>query len=132
MPESRCSSPLVFLLLHCLFSLKLPIQFPLFIKVSKNHIGRKRKQPVSSSGPANSSGTANTAGPCPSSPSTPSTHTPGDSMSMPTLPQNIGTSKSLLMFSSDGLGPLTSAPTNLVCDVFLIYFLFLLVSTFMT
>ncbi|KAF3441959.1 hypothetical protein FNV43_RR15875 [Rhamnella rubrinervis] len=82
-------------------------------KASKNQIGRKRKQPVSSSGPANSSGTANTTGPCPSSPSTPSTHTPGDSMSMPTLPHNVGSSKSLLMFGSDGLAPLTSAPTDL-------------------
>lgn len=53
-------------------------------QVSKNQAGRKRKQPVSSSGPANSSGTANTAGPSPSSaPSTPSTHTPGDAISMP-------------------------------------------------
>ncbi|GAV88715.1 WD40 domain-containing protein/LisH domain-containing protein [Cephalotus follicularis] len=82
-------------------------------QVSKNQIGRKRKQPVSSSGPANSSGTANTTGPSPSSPSTPSTHTPGDVISVPTLPRNSGTSKSLLMFGSDGLGSLTSAPNQL-------------------
>lgn len=80
---------------------------------SKNQIGRKRKQPVSSSGPANSSGTANTTGPSPSSPSSPSTHTPGDVISRPTLPHNGGSSKSLLMFGSDGLGSLTSAPNQL-------------------
>ncbi|KAH7511868.1 hypothetical protein FEM48_Zijuj12G0028500 [Ziziphus jujuba var. spinosa] len=81
-------------------------------QASKNQIGRKRKQPVSSSGPANSSGTANTTGPSPSSPSTPSIHT-GDAMSMPTLPNKGGSSKSLLMFGSDGLGSLTSAPNQL-------------------
>ncbi|XP_041007559.1 transcriptional corepressor LEUNIG-like isoform X1 [Juglans microcarpa x Juglans regia] len=79
----------------------------------KSQVGRKRKQPVSSSGPANSSGTANTAGPSPSSPSSPSTHTPGDVMSMPTLSHNGGSSKSLLMFGSDGMGSLTSAPNRL-------------------
>lgn len=73
--------------------------------------GRKRKQPVSSSGPANSSGTANTAGPSPSSaPSTPSTHTPGDVISMPTLPPGASTSKPFI-FNSDVAGTLTS-PTN--------------------
>ncbi|KAK9268494.1 hypothetical protein L1049_000246 [Liquidambar formosana] len=83
-------------------------------QASKTQIGRKRKQPVSSSGPANSSGTANTTGPSPSSaPSTPSTHTPGDAISMPTLPHNGGSSKSLLMFGSDGVGSLTSAPNQL-------------------
>ncbi|KAI5445958.1 hypothetical protein KIW84_013977 [Lathyrus oleraceus] len=62
-------------------------------------IGRKRKQTVSSSGPANSSGTANTTGPSPSSaPSTPSTHTPGDAMSMPALPHNGNSLKPLMMF----------------------------------
>ncbi|XP_078168203.1 transcriptional corepressor LEUNIG isoform X2 [Carex rostrata] len=78
-------------------------------QVSKTQIGRKRKQPVSSSGPANSSGTGNTAGgPSPSSaPSTPSTHTPGDIMSMPQPPHN-GTSKALVVFGSDGPGSLTS------------------------
>ncbi|KAM1046797.1 hypothetical protein EV1_025997 [Malus domestica] len=82
-------------------------------QASKNQLGRKRKQPVSSSGPANSSGTVNTTGPSPSSPSTPSTHTAGDVMSMPTLPHNGGSSKSLLMFGSDGLGSRASAPNKL-------------------
>ncbi|KAJ4708365.1 Transcriptional corepressor LEUNIG [Melia azedarach] len=82
-------------------------------QASKNQIGRKRKQPVSSSGPANSSGTANTTGPAPSSPSSPSTHTPGDVISRPTMHNNGGSSKSLLMFGSDGLGSLTSAPNQL-------------------
>ncbi|KAJ9688537.1 hypothetical protein PVL29_014276 [Vitis rotundifolia] len=83
-------------------------------QTSKSQIGRKRKQPVSSSGPANSSGTGNTAGPSPSSaPSTPSTHTPGDVISMPTLSHNGGSSKSLLMYGSDGMGTHTSAPNQL-------------------
>ncbi|PPD93519.1 hypothetical protein GOBAR_DD09548 [Gossypium barbadense] len=84
------------------------------LKASKNQVGRKRKQPGSSSGPVNSSGTANTTGPAPSSPSSPSTHTPGDAISMPTLPHNSGSSKSLLMFGSDGLGSLTSASNQLL------------------
>ncbi|KAK1407998.1 hypothetical protein QVD17_39627 [Tagetes erecta] len=75
--------------------------------------GRKRKQPVSSSGPANSSGTGNTAGPSPSSaPSTPSTHTPGDAISMPGLPS----SKSLMMFGTDVPASLTSASNQLWDD----------------
>lgn len=81
------------------------------LKVSKSQPGRKRKQPVSSSGPANSSGTANTAGPSPSSaPSTPSgsTHTPGDVISMPSLPHNGSSSKPLMMFSTDG----NTSPSN--------------------
>ncbi|OMO57960.1 Regulator of chromosome condensation, RCC1 [Corchorus olitorius] len=83
-------------------------------QASKNPVGRKRKQPGgSSSGPVNSSGTANTTGPSPSSPSSPSTHTPGDAISVPTLPHNSGSSKSLLMFGSDGLGSLSSAPNQL-------------------
>ncbi|GAB4854151.1 hypothetical protein Ancab_022736 [Ancistrocladus abbreviatus] len=78
--------------------------------------GRKRKQPVSSSGPANSSGTANTAGPSPSSaPSTPSTHTPGDVISMPSLPHS-SSSKPLIMFGADGTGTLTS-PSNQLADI---------------
>ncbi|KAH7572338.1 hypothetical protein JRO89_XS04G0240000 [Xanthoceras sorbifolium] len=85
-------------------------------QASKNQIGRKRKQPVSSSGPANSSGTANTTGPSPSSPSSPSTHTPGDVISRPTLQHNGGSSKSLLIFGSDGMGSLTSA-SNQLADV---------------
>lgn len=93
-----------FSLLHC--------------KVSKNQTGRKRKQPVSSSGPANSSGTANTAGPSPSSaPSTPSTHTPGDVISMPALPHSGGSSKPF-MFGTDGTGTLTSPSNQLVSEFF--------------
>ncbi|KAH9615403.1 hypothetical protein KSS87_021085 [Heliosperma pusillum] len=77
-------------------------------------MGRKRKQPMSSSGPANSSGTANTTGPSPSSaPSTPSTHTPGDVMSMSNLPHSGGSSRPPLMFGSDSVGTLTSAPNQL-------------------
>ena len=88
-------------------------------KVSKNQTGRKRKQPVSSSGPANSSGTANTAGPSPSSaPSTPSTHTPGDVISMPALPHSGTTSKPLMMFGTDGAGTLTSPSNQLVSAYF--------------
>lgn len=83
---------------------------------SKNQTGRKRKQPVSSSGPANSSGTANTAGPSPSSaPSTPSTHTPGDVISMPALTHSGSSSKPLMMFGADGTGTLTS-PSNQLWD----------------
>uniref|UniRef100_A0A9I9D087 Transcriptional corepressor LEUNIG n=1 Tax=Cucumis melo TaxID=3656 RepID=A0A9I9D087_CUCME len=86
------------------------------LKVSKNQTGRKRKQPVSSSGPANSSGTANTAGPSPSSaPSTPSTHTPGDAISMPALPHSGSSSKPLMMFNGDGTGTFTS-PSNQLWD----------------
>ncbi|XP_065010323.1 transcriptional corepressor LEUNIG-like isoform X1 [Musa acuminata AAA Group] len=85
-------------------------------QTSNNQTGRKRKQPVSSSGPANSSGTANTAGPSPSSaPSTPSTHTPGDVISMTQLQHNGGSSKPLVMFG-DGPGSLTS-PTNQLADM---------------
>ncbi|KOM25793.1 hypothetical protein LR48_Vigan187s003300 [Vigna angularis] len=84
-------------------------------QVSKSQTGRKRKQPASS-GPANSSGTANTAGPSPSSaPSTPSTHTPGDVMSMPALPHSGSSSKPLMMFAADGAGTLTS-PSNQLWD----------------
>ncbi|XP_021834890.1 transcriptional corepressor LEUNIG-like [Prunus avium] len=69
----------------------------------ENLAGRKGKRPVSSSGAANSTGTANTAGPSPSSaPSTPSTHTPGDVISMPAFPP-------------DGTGTLTS-PSNQLWD----------------
>ena len=91
----------------------------MYFKVSKNQTGRKRKQPVSSSGPANSSGTANTAGPSPSSaPSTPSTHTPGDVISMPNLPHSGSSSKPLMMF--DGPGTLTS-PSNQLVSVFFMF-----------
>ncbi|CAO2822773.1 unnamed protein product [Amaranthus hypochondriacus] len=82
-------------------------------QASKVQLGKKRKQPVSSSGPANSTGTANTAGLSPSSaPSTPSTHTPGE-MTMPNIPHNNGTSKPSIMFGSDSVGPLASAPNQL-------------------
>lgn len=93
------------------------------LKVSKSQMGRKRKQPVSSSGPANSSGTTNTAGPSPSSaPSTPSTHTPGDVISMPTtMPNNGNSSKPLMMFGTDGTGTLTS-PSNQLVSCFYIWF----------
>ncbi|OIW03074.1 hypothetical protein TanjilG_19354 [Lupinus angustifolius] len=86
-------------------------------QVSKTHTGRKRKQAVSSSGPANSSGTANTAGPSPGSPpSTPSIHTPGDVMSVPALNHNsVTTSKPIMMFGTDGTGTLTS-PSNQLWD----------------
>ncbi|CAL9071745.1 unnamed protein product [Musa textilis] len=85
-------------------------------QASNNQSGRKRKQPVSSSGPANSSGTANTAGPSPSSaPSTPSTHTPGDVMSMTQLQLNGSSSKPLIMFG-DGTSALAS-PTNQLADM---------------
>ncbi|PIA42600.1 hypothetical protein AQUCO_02000203v1 [Aquilegia coerulea] len=83
-------------------------------QASKSQNGRKRKQHVSSSGPANSSGTANTAGPSPSSPSTPSTHTPGDVISMPTLPHNGSSSRALTVLG-DGTGTLTS-PSNQLWD----------------
>ncbi|KAK1298168.1 Transcriptional corepressor LEUNIG [Acorus calamus] len=84
-------------------------------QASKNQ--RKRKQAGTSSGPANSSGTANTAGPSPSSaPSTPSTHTPGDVISMPSLQHSGSSSKPLIMFGSDGTGTITS-PTNQLADI---------------
>ncbi|KAJ6804399.1 transcriptional corepressor LEUNIG isoform X1 [Iris pallida] len=76
----------------------------------KNQSGNKRKQPVSSSGPANSSGTANTAGPSPNSaPSTPSTHTPGDVMSVSSLQQNCSSSKPLSAFGTDCTVTISSA-----------------------
>ncbi|KAE9601854.1 putative transcription factor WD40-like family [Lupinus albus] len=79
---------------------------------ASKHVGRKRKQ-TTSSGPANSSGTANTTGPSASSPSTPSTQTPGDVMAMPTLQQNVPSSKSPLMYITDGLGSHASAQNQL-------------------
>uniref|UniRef100_A0A0D6R141 Uncharacterized protein n=1 Tax=Araucaria cunninghamii TaxID=56994 RepID=A0A0D6R141_ARACU len=77
--------------------------------------GRKRKHP-SSSGAANSTGTGNTPGPSGNSlPSTPSTHTPGDMMSMAgTLQQSISASKNLMIHGSDGTGGLASPPNQLV------------------
>lgn len=100
------------------FYARVPNNFLDAFKVSKNQSGRKRKQPVSSSGPANSSGTANTAGPSPSSaPSTPSTHTPGDVMSMPPLPHSGSSSKPLMMFGADGTGNLPSPSNQLVSQI---------------
>ncbi|KAJ8497715.1 hypothetical protein OPV22_008267 [Ensete ventricosum] len=94
----------------------MPNSFRGIDQASNNQSGRKRKQPVSSSGPANSSGTANTTGPSPSSaPSTPSTHTPGDVMSMTQLQHNGSSSKPLIMFG-DGTGTLAS-PTNQLADM---------------
>ncbi|RAL52948.1 hypothetical protein DM860_007716 [Cuscuta australis] len=85
-------------------------------QVPKNQNGRKRKQTVSSSGPANSSGTANTAGPSPSSaPSTPSTHTAGDAMSVPPMQHSGNSSKPSMMFGTDNNGALTS-PSNQLWD----------------
>jgi len=79
--------------------------------------GRKRKQP-SSSGPANSTGTGNTAAPSlNSAPSTPSTHTPGDVMSIAgTLHHSSSMSKNLMMYGSDGTGGLAS-PSNQLADL---------------
>uniref|UniRef100_A0A7N0U6P9 Transcriptional corepressor LEUNIG n=1 Tax=Kalanchoe fedtschenkoi TaxID=63787 RepID=A0A7N0U6P9_KALFE len=85
-------------------------------QVSKFQTAQKRKHPGSSSGPANSSGTANNTEPSPSSaPSTPSTHTPGDGLSIPNLPgpTNGASSKSMPMFSSDRMSNLSAAPNQL-------------------
>ncbi|XP_027918066.1 transcriptional corepressor LEUNIG-like isoform X2 [Vigna unguiculata] len=73
---------------------------------------RKRKS-ASSSGPGNSSGTTNTTGPPASSPSTPSTQTPGEMITVSTLQQNAPSSKSSFMFGTDGLGSLTSSQNQL-------------------
>jgi hypothetical protein len=84
---------------------------------------RKRKQPTNSSGPANSTGTANTAGPSPNSaPSTPSTHTPGDVMSMGALQHSGSISKPLLMYGADGTATLGS-PSNQLVTICLLCFL---------
>jgi hypothetical protein len=90
------------------------------LQVSKNQNGRKRKQPASSSGPANSSGTMNTAGPCPSSaPSTPSTDTPGDTISMPSMHHNASISKSMVAFGADAPGT-GESPTDQIVSCSLI------------
>ncbi|KAF8705830.1 hypothetical protein HU200_031038 [Digitaria exilis] len=82
--------------------------------VCKNQNGRKRKHPISFSGPANSSGTTNTAGASPSStPSTPSAHSPGETISTPLLPHNASLSTALVVYDSDALMPIESqSPTN--------------------
>ncbi|CAM8945847.1 unnamed protein product [Rhodiola kirilowii] len=88
-------------------------------QASKFQTSQKRKHPGSSSGPANSSGAANNPEPSPSSaPSTPSTHTPADGLSMPNLPvpTNGASSKSMSMFSSDRMSNL-SAPPNQLAEI---------------
>ncbi|OIW01395.1 hypothetical protein TanjilG_02551 [Lupinus angustifolius] len=78
---------------------------------SKNN--RKRKGPTSS-GAANSTGTGNTLGPSNSQPSTPSTHTPGEGVTMPGNLQNVaGVSKGLIMYGTDGAGGLASSTNQL-------------------
>ncbi|RLM93019.1 transcriptional corepressor LEUNIG-like isoform X1 [Panicum miliaceum] len=85
-------------------------------QVSKNKIGRKRKQPISSSTPANSSGTTNTAGASPSStPSTPSAHSPGETISTPQVPHHASLSKALIVYGSDP-DP-QGSPTNPLVDM---------------
>ncbi|KAK4756445.1 hypothetical protein SAY87_006572 [Trapa incisa] len=92
--------------------------FPfLEIPSSADSTGRKWKQPGSSSGPANSTGTANTVVRSPSSaPSTPSTHTPSDVITMPNLPHSGSSLKPLIMFGTDCAGTLIS-PSNQLADM---------------
>ncbi|GJN37314.1 hypothetical protein PR202_gb26252 [Eleusine coracana subsp. coracana] len=78
-------------------------------QVSKNQSGRKRKQPITPSGPADSTGTANAAGPSPSSsPSTPSAQSPGDTVSTPSQHHNANLSKALVVYDADAPGSPTS------------------------
>ncbi|CAL4965614.1 unnamed protein product [Urochloa decumbens] len=85
-------------------------------QVPKNQNGRKRKQPISSSGPANSSGTTNTAGASLSStPSTPSAHSPAETISTPPLPL-ASLSKALVVYGSEPLASIGS-PTNSLADM---------------
>ncbi|CAO2185900.1 unnamed protein product [Urochloa humidicola] len=85
-------------------------------QVSKNQNGRKRKQPISSSGPANSSGTTNTAGASLSStPSTTSAHSPGETISTPPLPL-ASLSKALVVYGAEPLASIGS-PTNSLVDM---------------
>lgn len=83
------------------------------LQVSKNQNGRKRKQPISSSGPANSSGTGNTAVPS-SEPSTPSSQSPGDTISMPLLHHNASLSKALVVYGTSTAGTMGSPSNQLV------------------
>ncbi|CAL0303083.1 unnamed protein product [Lupinus luteus] len=77
---------------------------------------RKRRGPTSS-GAANSTGTGNTLGPSNSQPSTPSTHTPGEGVSMAGNLQNVaGVSKGLIMYGTDGAGGLASSTNQLLQD----------------
>ncbi|XP_006643822.1 transcriptional corepressor LEUNIG-like [Oryza brachyantha] len=84
-------------------------------QVSKNQNGRKRKQPISSSGPANSSGTVNTGVPS-SEPSTPSSQSPGDTISMPSLHHNTNLSKALVVCGASTPVAMGS-PTNQLTDM---------------
>jgi hypothetical protein len=82
-------------------------------QISKNQNGRKRKHPISSSGPANSSGTTNTAGASPSStPSTPSAHSPGETISTPLQHQNASSCTALVAHGSEGLVLPIGSPAN--------------------
>ncbi|KAG8053226.1 hypothetical protein GUJ93_ZPchr0001g31078 [Zizania palustris] len=86
-------------------------------QVSKNQNGRKRKQRISSSGPANSSGTTNTAIPSPGSePSTPSSQSPGDTISIPSLHRSSNLSKALVVYGASTPGTMGS-PTNQLVDM---------------
>lgn len=73
---------------------------------SKNQTGREGRQPVSFSGPFNSTGT------------TPSTHTPGDVMSMSALPRSGSSSKPVMIFGVDITSTLTSPSNQLVRIVY--------------
>ncbi|MQM01692.1 hypothetical protein Taro_034447 [Colocasia esculenta] len=74
---------------------------------------RKRKQPTSS-GAANSTGTGNTVGPSNSPPSTPSTHTPGDGVTLTGNLQHANNRpKSLMMYGTDGTATLASSSNHL-------------------
>uniref|UniRef100_A0A0D9UXG1 LisH domain-containing protein n=1 Tax=Leersia perrieri TaxID=77586 RepID=A0A0D9UXG1_9ORYZ len=84
-------------------------------EVSKNQNGRKRKQPISSSAPANSSGTANTAVPS-SEPSTPSSQSPVDTISMPSLHHSANISKALVVYGASTPSTMGS-PANHLADM---------------
>ncbi|KAG0536273.1 hypothetical protein BDA96_03G049800 [Sorghum bicolor] len=87
-------------------------------QISKNQNGRKRKHPISSSGPANSSGTTNTAGASPSStPSTPSAHSPGETISTPLQHQNASSCTALVAHGSEGLVLPIGSPANQLVDM---------------
>ncbi|KAL5990416.1 hypothetical protein ACLOJK_011316 [Asimina triloba] len=74
----------------------------------------KKRRPPSSSGPANSTGTGNTVGPSNSAPSTPSTHTPGDGVSVAAnLPHVNSMTKSSMMYVPDGTAGLASSSNQL-------------------
>ncbi|KAK3164043.1 hypothetical protein QOZ80_1AG0011820 [Eleusine coracana subsp. coracana] len=86
-------------------------------QVSKNQRGRKRKQPITPSGPVDSTGTAHAAGPSPSSsPSTPSALSPGDTVSTPSQHHNANISKALVVYGADAPGSPTSQLVRFVGD----------------